>query len=271
MKKLGFIGCGNMGSAMLSGAVERGYVSPEKVIIHGKDPEEMETLREKYKVETGASNIAVAENAKIVILAVKPNVYEAVMEEIKDVVKDETILVAISPSYSIDTMKRLAGRENAKVVRAMPNTPAMVGCGMTGICFSPEVEEEERKDVLNFFRSFGEAIEVKEELMKAVGSVSGSSPAFVYMMIEAMAQGAILLGIPAKDALKFAAKSVEGAARMVEETGKHPGELRDAVCSAGGTTIEGVVALEQQGFKGAVLEAMIRTAEKFQRMEGEAK
>ncbi len=269
MKKLGFIGCGNMGEAMLAGALKGGFVSGQDVLVHTNTDKRLTELNQKYGIIQAKDNQDVAHNSKIIVFAVKPNLYNRVIEEIKEVVHEDSIIVVIAPSFSIDLVKKTFNK-NVKVARAMPNTPALVGCGVSGICFSDNMTENEKKEVMDFFNCFGIAIEVKEELMKAVGSVSGSSPAFIYMLIEAMADGAVLLGLSRKDAYQFAAKSVEGAARMVLETERHPGELKDAVCSPGGTTIEGVVELERNGFKGNIVQAMLKSAEKFKRMEEEA-
>jgi len=266
MKKLGFIGCGNMGEAMVAGALKGRFAKGEDIIVHTKSRESLEKLNEKYGIVMGKDNKDVAENSKIIILAVKPNIYREVIEEIKDSVSEESVVIAITPSFSVNSIKIMFDKD-IKVVRAMPNTPAMVGCGMTGICFSDSMTIEERDEVINFFNCFGETIEVKEELMKAVGSVSGSSPAFIYMLIEAMADGAVMMGMSRKDAYRFAAKAVEGSAKMVLETGKHPGDLKDAVCSPGGTTIKGVIELDRNGFKGNIVQAMIESANKFEEME----
>lgn len=263
MKKLGFIGCGNMGEAMLSGALKGGFANCKDVYVHTRSSKSLEEINKKYGVIMGADNRDVAKNAKIIILAVKPNIYKKVIEEIRDAVSADSIIIAIAPGFSIDLLKSTFNKE-VKIARAMPNTPAMVGCGITGICFSDNITEDEKKEVIDFFNCFGETIEVKENLMMAVGSVSGSSPAFVYMLIEAMADGAVSMGMPRKDAYRFAAKAVEGSAKMVLETGKHPGELKDAVCSPGGTTIEGVIELEKNGFRGDIIQAMIKSADKFQ-------
>lgn len=266
MKKIGFIGCGNMGEAMLSGALNNGFVKKEDVIVYTKSIENLERLNKKYNIVMAKDNKDVAENARINVLAVKPDIYSEVIEEIKDKTSKDSIVIAIAPNFSINVIKSMFDKD-VKVARAMPNTPAMIGCGITGICFSDNMTIEERKEILKFFTSFGEVIEVKEDLMKAVGSVSGSSPAFIYMLIEAMSDGAVLLGIPRKDAYRFAAKAVEGAAKMVLETGKHPGELKDAVCSPGGTSIEGIIKLEEKGFRSGIIEAMLKSAEKFYSME----
>lgn len=272
MKKyqLGFIGCGNMGRAMMSGALDKGWTTAERVVIHTHRKETMDTLAAQYGVAVADSNRALAENADIIVLAVKPNIYADVLADIREVLIEGQIILAIAPAYSIASIAALVQNEGVRVARAMPNTPAQIGEGMAGLAFSDNMTEAERALVQSFFESFGKVAVVREDAMHAVGSVSGSSPAFVYMVIEGMAEGAIKLGIPAKDAYTFAAQSVLGAAALVLETGEHPAVLRDAVCSAGGTTIAGVAALEASGFKGAIMEAMDRSSEKFLAMEAKA-
>lgn len=269
--KLGFIGCGNMGRAMMAGALEKAWTTAERVVIHTSRKETLEALAAQYGVAAAENNRALAENAEIIVLAVKPNVYADVLEEIRDVLTEGQIVLAVAPAYSIASVAALVQNDGVRIARAMPNTPAQIGEGMAGLCFSDNMTVEERRMIQSFFESFGKVAVVREDAMHAVGSVSGSSPAFVYMMIEGMAEGAIKLGIPAKDAYTFAAQSVLGAAAMVLETGDHPAALRDAVCSAGGTTIAGVAALEAAGFKGAIMEAMDRSSEKFLAMEEKAK
>ena len=272
MKKyqLGFIGCGNMGRAMMSGALEKEWTTAERVVIHTHHKETMDTLAAQYGVAVADSNRALAENADIIVLAVKPNIYADVLADVREVLTEGQIVLAIAPAYSIASIAAVVQNEGVRVARAMPNTPAQIGKGMAGLAFSDNMTGAERALVQSFFESFGKVAVVREDAMHAVGSVSGSSPAFVYMVIEGMAEGAIKLGIPAKDAYTFAAQSVLGAAALVLETGEHPAVLRDAVCSAGGTTIAGVAALEASGFKGAIMEAMDRSSEKFLAMEAKA-
>lgn len=273
MKKyqLGFIGCGNMGRAMMAGALDKAWTTAERIVVHTQRKEHMEALASRYGVAVAEDNRTLAENADIIVLAVKPNIYAEVLEDIRDVLKEGQIVLAIAPAYSIASISALVQNEGVRVARAMPNTPAQIGEGMAGLAFSENMTTQERALIQSFFESFGKVAVVREDAMHAVGSVSGSSPAFVYMVIEGMAEGAIKLGIPAKDAYTFAAQSVLGAAAMVLETGSHPAVLRDAVCSAGGTTIAGVAALEAAGFKGALMEAMDRSSEKFLAMEANAK
>ena len=165
----------------------------------------------------------------------------------------------------MEAAERQFGKE-VKIVRVMPNTPALVGEGMSGLCCNEYVTEEEFDLVHKIFESFGKAEKITENLMDAVVGVSGSGPAYVYMFIEAMADAAVAQGLPRKQAYKFAAKAVMGSAKMVLETGKHPGELKDMVCSPAGTTIEAVKVLEAAGFRSALMEAMEVCAEKSRNM-----
>ena len=264
---LGFIGCGNMGRAMLAGALNAGLTTPERISVHTHTDAHQQKIAADYGVQALASNRNVAAESEIIVLAVKPNIYKDVILDIRDVLKPWQIVVAIAPAYSIASIAALAEGSGVRIARAMPNTPAQIGQGMTGLCFSANMSDDDRAKVTAFFESFGKVAIVREDAMHAVGSVSGSSPAFVYMVIEAMAEGAIKLGIPAKDAYIFAAQSVYGAAALVLESGEHPAVLRDAVCSAGGTTIAGVAALERDGLKAALIDAMDASSEKFLAME----
>lgn len=272
MKQLAMIGAGNMGEAILKGALVGGAVKKEDVVVHANSDATNERIANTYGVQIAADNRETAQ-AKWILLAVKPNMYETVIDEIKDVVQEAQqdapkTIIAIAPGFTIERIRTAFGIPNLHVLRMMPNTPAAVGKGATGIVFSENFSEDcsIRKALTAFVDSFGTHVEVKEDLMGAVGSVSGSSPAFVYMLIEALTQGAIKLGLSPKDAQKLAAATVEGAGKMVLESDKHPAQLRDEVCSPGGTTIEGVQTLEEFGFTGAIMAAMEAMAEKTKRM-----
>ena len=204
---------------------------------------------------------------KYLILAVKPNFFDAVFSEIRDVVTPEQVVISLAPGVTISNItERLGG--NVRVARAMPNTPAMLGEGMTGIsCGEGSCTEEEKETVRDIFSSCGRVEMVEERLMDAVGCVSGSSPAFVYMFIEALADGGVKYGLPRKTAYAMAAQTVLGSAKMILETGKHPGQLKDEVCSPGGTTIAGVSALEEHGLRNAVIKAADACYEKTQSMK----
>ena len=185
--------------------------------------------------------------------------------KIKDAVDEKKIIISIAPGKTLAWLEEQFGKK-VKLVRCMPNTPALVGEGMTGVCCNEEVSDAEMQDVLKILESCGKAEMLSERLIDVVVSVSGSSPAYVFMFIEAMADAAVADGMPRAQAYRFAAQAVLGSAKMVLETGKHPGELKDMVCSPGGTTIEAVRVLEEKGMRSAVIEAMKACVKKGREM-----
>ena len=258
--KLGFIGCGNMAKAILGGILKKQLVAPQEIIASALHEETLQQASDTYGIQTTTSNLEAA-RADIIFLAVKPQFYETVIKEIRDTVKESQLIVSIAPGKSIQTITEWFGKP-VKLIRTMLNTPAMVGEGVTAVCPAETVTEEELKEVLTLLESCGIAEVMPERLVDAVVSVSGSSPAYVFMFIESLADGAVRDGIPRKQAYRLAAQSVLGSAKMVLETGKHPGELKDMVCSPGGTTIDAVKVLEQKGLRAAVMDAMEACAEK---------
>lgn len=260
-KVIGFVGCGNMGQAMIGGIIKANIVSPENIMVADLNEKSLKATADEYGVKITTDNNDVAKVADIIILSVKPNLYPVVIEGIKNHVKENVVIVTIAAGKSIESTELSFGRK-LKVVRVMPNTPALVGEGMSALCPNEKVTAEEREEIVNIFESFGKAEIVSEKLMDVVTSVSGSSPAYVYMFIEAMADAAVLDGMPRNQAYKFAAQAVLGAAKMVLSTGKHPGDLKDMVCSPGGTTIEAVATLEEKGLRNAVISAMRKCTEK---------
>ncbi|MCR5508840.1 MAG: pyrroline-5-carboxylate reductase [Lachnospiraceae bacterium] len=262
--KIGFIGLGNMGSAMIGGIIKNGIVSPEDISGADASHERIDSLVKKFNITPAGSNNAAA-RADILVTSVKPQVYEEVIEDIKDSISEETVIVSIAPGKTLAWLEEKYGKP-VKLVRCMPNTPALVGEGCTGVCRNRLVSDEEFDNVLKVLGSFGKAYEVSESQMDAVVAVSGSSPAYVFMLIEAMADGAVAEGLPRKTAYEMAAQAVLGSAKMVLDTGKHPGELKDMVCSPAGTTIEAVGVLENLGFRSAVIEAERACAERSREM-----
>lgn len=259
--KLGIIGLGNMATAMLGGIVGAGLVAASD--IKGSDYSEAagKAISEKLGICTGTDNLEAIKGADIVILAVKPQVYENVLTQISGHVESNQVVISIAPGKTLSYLEGHLGAD-MKIVRLMPNTPALVGEGCTGVCKNGNVTEDEFKTVMSLLNSFGKAYEVTENQMDAVVAVSGSSPAYVFMLIEAMADGAVAEGLPRKTAYEMAAQAVLGSAKMVLETGRHPGDLKDMVCSPAGTTIEAVGVLEAEGFRGAVIDAVRVCADK---------
>lgn len=263
--KIGFIGLGNMGSAILGGILKQGNVKPEDIVVTDKAPMAVQKAVEMMKVRAVPENTLVAELADVIFLAIKPQIYEPVLREIATKVKKGAIVISIAPGKKIEWIDGLLGG-GQKIVRCMPNTPALVGAGCTGVCANELVSEQEMKEVMMLLNSFGKASLVPESLMDTVVGVSGSSPAYVFMMIEAMADAAVADGMPRPQAYEFAAQAVYGSAKMVLESKLHPGVLKDMVCSPGGTTIEAVRVLEEKGFRSAIIEAQKACVDKSKNM-----
>ena len=263
--KIGFIGCGNMGKAMIAGIVDSGIVTPENIMTSCRTATTLEQMTKEYGVTTTHNNKEVAESSDFIFLAVKPQYYEEVITEIKDYITEDKILVSIAPGKSLAWLEERVGKP-CKVIRTMPNTPSMVKEGMMGICTNDKVTPEETKHLQEICNGFSRTDLVPEHLMDVVTAVSGSSPAYVFMFIEAMADAAVEGGMTRKQAYTFAAQAVLGSAKMVLETGMHPGELKDMVCSPGGTTIQAVRVLEEHGMRAAVMDAMKTCLDKSRTM-----
>lgn len=264
MAKTGFIGMGNMGTALLLGALKT--FPREDMIFCAKTQETKRRIYEQTGVEYTDTNAECANKCKYLVLAVKPQYYEEVLKEIRYMVTPEHVVISLAPGRRIEDLKLELGKDR-RIVRAMPNTPAMIGEGMTGLCCNREEFSDLELNVLEkLFSSCGRVEFVDEKLMDAVVCASGSSPAFAYLFIEALADGAVRCGMPRKQAYIFAAQAVRGAASMVLETGEHPGILKDRVCSPAGTTIEGVAALEEYGLRNAVLKGAEAVLKKCREM-----
>ena len=282
--KIGFIGLGNMADAMIGGLLKKGHEKND-IIGSAKSDKTREAKAAKYGIRTDFSNKEIAELSDVIVLAVKPVFLPDVLADIAEVVVDdatgagEKIILSIAAGKSLewlekgitDGYKDNTGKESnvtgkIKIVRAMPNTPALVMEAITAVCANAAVSEEEADKCLELTKSFGKASFVPERLFDAVTGVSGSSPAYVFLFIEALADGAVAAGMPRAQAYEFAAQSVLGSAKLMLETGKHPGELKDMVCSPAGTTIEAVKVLEECGLRGAVMDAVEACVEKSKSM-----
>lgn len=263
--QFGFIGMGNMGYAILKGLLK--VYSPRNITFSARNQEKIQDIAARTDVEPSVNNKACAASCKYLVLAVKPQQFDVVIDEIRDVVEEDQIIISIAPGITIENLKEWFGKA-CRIVRAMPNTPALVGEGMTGVSYCREELSEEEVTVLKkFFEAFGRMTVVEEKLMDAVVCASGSSPAYVYMFIEALADSVVKYGIPRADAYQLVAQTVLGSAKMVLETGEHPGLLKDKVCSPGGTTIAGVSALEEHGLRNALFKATDACYEKCTRIE----
>ena len=262
--KLGFIGCGNMASAIIGGIVKSGLYAGEDIIASDINEGPLIETGKRLGINTTTDNNE-ASAAEIVFLCVKPAYLYEVIDGIKDTVTEDTLVISIAAAQSIEKITKAFGR-TIKLVRVMPNTPMLVGEGMAALAPSVTVGADDLKKVGAIFDSCGKTEIVKENLMDAVTAVSGSSPAYVFMFIEAMADAAVRAGMPRQQAYTFAAQAVKGSAQMLLETGMHPGVLKDQVCSPAGTTIEAVAVLEDKGFRSAVIEAMKVCVDKSKEM-----
>jgi pyrroline-5-carboxylate reductase len=258
---LGFIGCGNMAQAMLKGILLKGIYKKDEIIVSRRNAGELKKIQDELGIQVTVDNREVAKKADVLVLAVKPYQFEKVIPEISKFVREDTLIISIAAGQSIMNIESLFGK-TIKLVRTMPNTPALVLAGATGMCFNEKVTEEEKTKAEELFRSFGIVAVVSEDMIDTVIGVSGSSPAYIFMIIEAMADAAVADGMPRAQAYELAAQSVMGSAKMVLETGRHPGELKDMVCSPGGTTIEAVRVLEEKGLRSAVIEGQMACVKK---------
>ena len=263
--KIGFIGAGNMGGAILSGMLEKSFCMPQDVIVCDINCE----IREKWKskgIEIAASNAILVEKSDWIFLCVKPVFLDEVMKEISPYLNESKRVISIAAGWSIERLKKAMGESGTKLLRVMPNTPALVGEGVLALCEETTLAAEDFVWAQKLFATLGVVQLIPERLMDAVIAVSGSSPAYVFMFIDAMADAAVKLGMPRQMAIQCAAQAVMGSAKMVLETQVHPAVLKDQVCSPGGTTIEAVQVLEEKGMRSAVINAMVACANKNKEM-----
>ena len=258
--KLGVVGAGNMGSAILRGYLAGG-AEPGSVAVCGHHPEALQVLSSELGITVCASPAELASVSDMILIAVKPKDVESVLKEIEPVFAPHKMLVSIAAGKTLEQLASYC-TSAGKIVRVMPNTPALVQCGMSALSRNEQVSDQDFDMVREVFEGIGRVLEVPESLMDAVTGLSGSGPAFVYIFIEALADAGVLCGLTRAQALELAAQTVYGSARMVLETGTHPAALKDAVCSPGGTTIEGVRELEAGGFRSTVMEAVSAACEK---------
>lgn len=276
--KIGLIGTGNMGTAIIKGYLAANPGKEKDIYAFDKDESKLNSLSDELNIQACQNGADAAAYCDTLILAVKPNVFSKAIQEIASSIDwNNKILVSIAAGISIDHIedlcKKMSGCQDdnksfyCKIVRVMPNTPALVGKGMSALCRNSSVSDSDFKPILDLFSAVGKTEEIDEKLIDCVVGVSGSSPAYVYLFIEALADGAVMQGMDRKSAYTFAAQSVLGSAEMVLKTGMHPGTLKDMVCSPGGTTIDAVASLERNGFRNAVIEAVNVASEKSAEMQ----
>jgi len=255
MVKITIIGGGNMGEALVGGLLADGITTPAGLWVTDVVADRLAALQKRYGVRTGNDNAAAASWADVVILAVKPQAMDAVLDGLKERLSERPLIVSVAAGIPLSRISaRLGGAR--KLVRVMPNAPCLVRAGASAIALSPSVSVEERALAVKLFEAVGTVVVVEERLMDAVTGLSGSGPAYVFQIIEALADGGVKMGLPRDTALTLAAQTVLGAAKQVLETGEHPARLKDKVASPGGTTIAGLHALETGGVRSAVIAAI---------------
>ncbi len=271
--KLGIIGGGVMGSAILSRLLEQEIYRPNDVLVSEPDTNRREILLQKYGVQVTSDNQAVAGVSEVLLLAIKPQIFEVVAKDITlgkidnmKLPEDRSLVISILAGVSLGQLEELLG--DRPIIRAMPNTPATVGAGITAIAPSKFVGSIHLAKATALFGAVGEVVEVPEYLMDAVTGLSGSGPAFVAIAIEALADGGVAAGLPRAIASKLALSTVLGTAQLLQTTGIHPAELKDRVTSPGGTTIAGIEQLESSGFRSALIKAVQAAKNRSQELGG---
>lgn len=264
MNKIGFIGAGNMAEAIIGGILKNNICKGKDIVSFEVSEERIEYMKKKYSIQFSETENGVFQEADIVFIAVKPQVFPILKKNGIGLAYKGTV---ISIMAGIDRENILSAFPEAEVVRTMPNVPALVGEGITGICFSGTISENNKEKVVSLLESIGKTLVLEEKNIDALTGLSGSGPAFVFQFAEALADGGVYCGLSRKDAYLLAAQTILGSAKMILETGKHPGELKDSVTSPGGTTIEGIKTLEQRGFRNAVMDAVISSCKKSKELK----
>ncbi len=256
-RKIGFIGAGNMAEALIAGLLHANRLPPSQLMASDIDGARLTRLHQTYKIDMAGSNRDVAERADILVLAVEPQVLDDVLAAIATVVRvrDGTLIVSVAAGYPIARIARhLSGA--TRIVRSMPNTPSLIRESVTALAYDEKLPDNDAVAARTLFESIGKVVRVDERALNAVTGLSGSGPAYVYMMIEALADGGVKMGLPRETAQLLAAQTVAGAARMVLESEEHPGKLKDRVASPGGTTIAGLHELERGRLRATLISAV---------------
>jgi pyrroline-5-carboxylate reductase len=261
ISKIGFLGGGNMGEALIKGLIKGAFPASDILVAEPVESRRA-LLAERYGVRTEAESSVVVAECNLIVLAIKPQIVGQVLPRLIEAFNEnDKLLVSIAAGVTTGMLERFFDKSQ-RVVRAMPNTPALVGAGATALCPGHFASTEDLATARHLFETVGTVRGVSEEQMDAVTGLSGSGPAYVYTVIEALAAGGVLQGLPQETALALATQTVLGAARLVQESGEHPAVLRDKVCSPGGTTIAGVAVLEEKGLRAALIKAVCSAAQR---------
>lgn len=271
MAKIGFIGGGNMAEALIKGLITSGVYKKGDILVSDNVKKRLDHLKSAYGVAVTRDNKDLAAKSELIVLSVKPNTVRKAVNEIRTKITAKKILISIAAGIPTSLISGVL-KKKAKIVRVMPNTPALVLAGASALFCGPGLSEEEREQVTRIFESVGIAHIVEDEkLLDSVTGLSGSGPAFVSMFIEALSDGGVKMGLPRDAALKLAAQTVYGTAKMIIEEMSHPAVLKDRVSSPGGTTIEGIHKLEAGGFRANVISAVEAAAKRSRQLSKEDK
>ncbi|WP_299491373.1 pyrroline-5-carboxylate reductase [Acaryochloris sp. IP29b_bin.137] len=252
--QLGIIGGGVMAEAILSRLISKEVCLPSQILVSDISANRLEHLESEYQVQSTRDNVAVASTSRALLLAIKPQVFGPVAVQLRSVIPAQCLVLSILAGVTLDSLE--SAFEGCSVLRAMPNTPAIVGAGMTAIATGNHVADTHLDLAYQLLGAVGEVVTVPESLMDAVTGLSGSGPAFVALILEALIDGGVSVGLPRSTAAQLALQTLLGTATLLRDTGLHPAQLKDQVTSPGGTTIAGVAALEQAGLRSALIQAV---------------
>jgi pyrroline-5-carboxylate reductase len=263
---IGFIGAGNMAEAMIRGLVRGNHVSADRIAASDPRQERLDELRTEYGIQVTMHNREVVQRCGLIVLSVKPQIMDKVLRDVGDQIKPGTLVVSVAAGVDTETIEE-AVPEGVRVVRAMPNTPAMVGAGATAISPGKHASEADLATAKAMFDAVGITVVLDESLLDAVTGLSGSGPAYIFLILEALADAGVKVGLSRRNAQRLAAQTVMGSAKLLLETDEHPGRLKDMVTSPGGTAIAGLHTLEEGGLRTTLINA-VETATKRARELG---
>ncbi|KFE70804.1 pyrroline-5-carboxylate reductase [Hyalangium minutum] len=254
-KTIAFLGTGNMAEAILKGLLRAGTAKPENIIATGRRPERLEELQRAYGVRTTSDNLAAAREADIIVLSVKPQAMDKLVVQVAPALDHRKLIISVAAGVPIAALERRLGA-GARIIRTMPNTPSLVGAGACALARGEHASQEDLAVASRIFQSVGTTTVVDENLLDAVTGLSGSGPAYIFLVIEALSDAGVKVGLPRYTALKLAAQTVLGSAQLLIETNAHPGQLKDQVTSPGGTAIAGLHTLEAGGLRTTLINAV---------------
>ena len=264
-KKIAFIGSGNMAEALISSLIDSSVFNPHDILCSDISKKRLEHVHNNYNIHTSSDNLDVAQKADIIILSVKPQIILKVLDQISETIDNSKLIISIAAGISLDIIQKILSKESAKtfrLIRAMPNTPALVQAGATALARGEHASENDLKAAFEIFSAVGKAVEINEDLMDAVTGLSGSGPAYVFFIIDALVDAGVKVGLPKDISVTLSVQTVLGAAKLASESGDPPAKLKDMVTSPGGTTIAGINSLEEGNLKAVLMNAVEAATQK---------